>query len=1753
MDVSGRTAGEPEARRSPRGDEPLAGYVLVRRIYEGAQTVVWRGMHLATRTQVILKVAAADPPPPAILARFRHEHRLASSLDVDGVIRVLALEKLGAGLALVEEDFGGVSLREVLAPGPLDTRRFLEIAVRVAGILARIHARDVVHKDLNPKNILVNRTTGVVKVIDFGLATRAAGQLDPAAAHAGFEGTPAYASPEQTGRMNRPVDHRTDLYSIGVTFFEMLAGHVPFRATDRAELVHCHLARRPPDVADVVPGIPKAVSDIVAKLLAKSADDRYQTAAGLEADLARCLDAVRATGTVDEFPLAAGDCGDRFQVSRRLYGRDEQVAALEAAFSRTAQGYKEIVLVAGFAGIGKTSLVRELCRTVNSQGGRFVAGKFDQFKRDVPYGALVEAFQGLVRELLGADEDEVARWREDLQTALQPNGRVVTDLIPEVERLIGPQPPVPELPPTESRNRLNLTFRYFLSVFARKEHPLVLFLDDLQWADSASIEFLGTILKGPESLYLLAIGAWRDNEVDPSHALHVTLKEVRAAGTPVYDLSLPPLAVGHVCGLLADTLRCAPDRARPLAELLHAKTGGNPFFIGEVLRVAHARGLVAFSPASRAWTWDLAGIRSLDSADSVADLMVARISAMRPATQRALQLASVVGNRFDVQTLALASGRSAAEVIGDLRDAVGEGLVLPAGDAYRFVDLDARDLSDGTFDPAQLAAIRYGFAHDKIQQAACSMLPERAAKQLHRQIGLVLLRSIPPAELDQRIFDVVNPLDEAMDLVESDAESERLATLNLRAGRRARSSAAYQAATRYFETGLDLLGPDAWARSYELARDLHTGAAEAARLVSRLDAMDRHVREVLEHATSVEDQVPAYETRIDGFIAQARKTEAIETGLEVIRRLGVGIAPRPTMAHVLFQLARTELALAGRSTEDLLDRPAMTAPNILTAMRLMTRLASTAYVVSPNLFPVLVCKQVELSARHGNAPVSPFCYALYGTILCGVLHRIPRGYRYGRLAMRLQERLPEAGALVPRSSFTYIATVQHFREPLADTLKPFRDAGKLSLELGDFEFAGCNGGALIYHLFYSGATLPEIEPEVAGYVSVLDQVRQEAYLSYARLYLEAIRELMARSPSSPSLSGPSFDAATMLAHYRERSDAHGTFNVLLVRGILSYLFGKPSEAVEHLREARAHVFGAAAMFPSLVFRFYDSLARLAACDGAPLAEKRRLLGAVAANRFHLSRWARHCPTTHGHKWELVRAERARVKGDEAAAMRAYDAAIDGARRNGFVQEEALACERAALFWKATGKSRIARTYMTDALRAWDRWGAAARVAWMEREHADLLDRPSLGDASRLDAGATSDSSSPGGGGAGLDLVAVLKASQVMSGEIRLNRLLERMMTIVVENAGAQRGLLILESDGKLHLEAEASPDGTVTVMQHVPVREIVDAAQSVLNYVMRAGEPVVLPDASGEGAHTRDPYVVRTRARSILCLPLARQGRIAGLLYLENHLAPGVFSSGRVEVLETLASEMVISLENARLYRRLEEHSLSLERTVRERTRELRDANELLAVEKRKSEDLLLNVLPAKVAAQLRESGRAEPESFEGVTVCFADLVDFTRQSEGMEPRVVVEELNDLFGAFDNIVASHGCERIKTIGDAYLAVCGMPEAAPDHADRILDAALEMVRHLEARNRTSPIRWRLRIGVHSGRVVGGVVGVRKYIYDVFGDTINTASRMEAASDPMRINVSEATRALVRDRYRFEERPPVEVKGKGPMRMFWLSGA
>lgn len=1505
----------------------LPGYQLEQQLYSSAQSLVYRGRRTADNQPVVLKLLNDDYPSPERLARFRREYEMMRSLNIPGVVAAYGLEKNGQSLVMVLADQGGESLDRLLAKGAIDPAHdlelFLSLAIDLVTVLAQVHEQDIIHKDLNPSNILFNPATGDVQLIDFGIATMLA-QENMAFGHPNvLEGTLAYMPPEQTGRMNRAVDYRSDFYSLGATFYELLTGQRPFLAADTLELVHAHLARRPDPPYELNPHVPLPLSDIILKLLAKNAEDRYQSAFGLKADLEECRQQWQWTRQIDPFPLGRQDVSDQFTIPQKLYGRAGEIADLLQAFERVGEGTTEIVLVSGYAGIGKSALVQELYRPLTGRRGYFIAGKFDQLQRNVPYSALIQAFRSLVRQLLTESEEEVAAWRERLLAALGPNGQVVVEVIPEVEWLIGPQAAVAPLPPTEAQNRFTLVFHNFINVFLRREHPLALFVDDLQWADAASLRLLQLIATTPNSHYLLLIGAYRDNEVGPAHPLRLTIEEIGQAGVRINSIALAPLDQTHVTQLLADTLGQS-EAAEPLARLALAKTEGNPFFLKEFLKSLHANGLLRFDFQTGHWQWDLTQIQAQSITDNVVELMAGQVQRLAAETQQALKLAACVGNHFTLAAVAAVSEQSLRQTTADLQPAVAAGLIWPLNDAYKLLDFDTAGL-------AETVTVEYKFAHDRIQQAVYSLIPADERQMTHYRVGRLLWQKTAPEEREQRLFDIVNQLNQGCEQIDRPEERQELARLNAQAGRKAKASAAYKPALAYLQAGLELVGADGWTRCYDLTRELHVEAAEAAYLNGDFEQMEQLVDAVLQHARSVLDKVPAYEVRIQAYTAQNKLQEGIGVALSVLRLLGVYLPPTPHRAHVVRGLLTTRLRLLGKDDEQLMNLPAMTDPTRLAAVRILASVTSAAFIGAPNLYALIVFTIINLSVKYGNTGLTAYAYATYGLILCGIVGDIDSGYRFGSLALALAKQ-SEGRQFRAKIHYVFNGFIRHWKEPLRATLEPLLQTYQVALEVGDLEFAAY---ALYTHGVYSynvGRELGTVEREMAGYGEVMAQFKQQTVLRLNQLQQQVILNLIGRSDDPCRLVGESYDEETMLPIHQAASDRTALASYHLHKFLLTYRFRDFSQAWHFADATEAYLPGFAGTTGAPQYYFFDSLTRLACFTTLARPEQKQLFKRVAANQKKLRKWAQHAPMNNLHRWSLVEAELARAQGKYGAAREYYDEAIAQAQASDFQHDVALAHELAAGFYLDRGHALIGQAYLRGAHYAYRRWGASAKVKDLEACYPDVLLGPTPGLTTTLLTTATTTAS--GRRSNTLDFDSILKASQAISGEIVLDRLLTKLIRFVIENAGAEKGFLLLEQEGQWVVEAAGTMDDTaVTVLQSMPMGD--NLPQAIIHYVARTRENVVLDNAVAAGAFTHDDYILAHQPRSVLCAPLLNQGRLSGILYLENNLTTAAFTPERLEVLTLLSSQAAISIENARLY-------ANLERLVEARTAELREANAIL-------------------------------------------------------------------------------------------------------------------------------------------------------------------------------------------------------------------
>jgi PAS domain S-box-containing protein len=1473
------------------------GVTSLRVLWEDGERVFCRGERRADgRAGAILAVLpAAEHPTPVALDRLAREYELKDELDGTWAVRPLELVRDRGRIMLVLEDTSSEPLDRLLGL-PMEIRSFLHLAIAVAAALTQVHRRGLVHKDIKPANILVSRTTGEIKLTGFGIASRLPRERQAPAPPESIAGTLAYMAPEQTGRMNRSIDARSDLYALGITLYQMLTGSLPFTAADPMEWAHCHIARKPVPPNERLATVPPAVSALVLKLLAKTAEERYQTAAGLERDLRHCLAVWEAQHRIDAFPLGQKDTPDRLLIPEKLYGREREIEALLGAFDRVVtSGRPELVLVAGYSGIGKSAVVNELHKALVPSRGLFASGKFDQYKRDIPYATLTQAFQGLIRALLGKSDAELAGWRDALGEALGPNGRLMIDVVPELKLLIGEQPPVQELPPQQAQGRLQLVFRRFLGVFARPEHPLTLFLDDLQWLDEATLDMLADLLIQADVQQLLVIGAYRDNEVYSAHPLMRRLDAIRTAGALVEEVRLAPLAREDLGWLVADTLSCPPSVAAPLARLVHEKTAGNPFFAIQFISALAEEGLLRFDHDAARWHWDLDRLHAKGYTDNVADLMVAKLSRLPTETQAVLQQLACLGNVAEVAMLSLVLETTEQRINAALWAAVRLELVERLEDSYRFI-------------------------HDRVQEAAYSLIPERLRAEAHLSIGRLLTAHTPPEGRDEAIFEIVNQLNRGAALITSRDEREQLAELNLLAGQRAKASAAYASALTYLTVGAALLAEGTWQRRHQLTFALELDRAECEFLTGALAEAEQRLAALSTRAANTVDRATVACLRVDLYTALDQSSRAIAVGLDYLRHLGIEWSPHPTNEEARREYARIWSQLGERTIESLIDLPLMSDPASLATLDVLTKIGAPAVYTDANLLALVACRAVNLSLERGNCDASCSAY-VWLSMVAGPRFGDYRAtvYRFGQLGYDLVggRGLTRFQA---RTYMEYGYGVVPWTKHVRAGRDPVRRAFEAANKIGDLTYAAYCGDQLNTSLLAAGDPLADTEREAEQGLAFARKMRFGLVIDAITTQLGLIRTLRGLTPTFGSFDDKQFDEARIERRFSENPDLAFVECWYWIRKLQARFFaGDYASAIEASSGAQRLLWSSVSQFETAEFHFFDALSRAASCDSTAAGERLQHLDVIAAHHKQLEVWAANCPDNFENRAALVGAEIARLNGCDVEAMRLYEQAIRSARANGFVHNEALANELAARFYAARGFEKIARVYLQDARYGYLRWGADGKVRQLDEIYPYLREQePTPAPTSTIGAPVEH-----------LDLATVIKVSQAVSGEIVLEMLIDTLMRTAIEQAGAERGLLILLRGAETRIEAEATTGGDTVVVQlrDQPVTASV-LPESVLNYVLRTRESVILDDAAVQQPFAADLYFSQRRARSVLCLPLITQGKLIGVLYLENTLTPRVFAPARSAVLKLLASQAAIALENARLYRDLEQREAKIRRLV---------------------------------------------------------------------------------------------------------------------------------------------------------------------------------------------------------------------------------
>ncbi len=1545
----------------------------MKQIYESDHSIVYRITRKEDNKPIILKMLKEDYPSPEELTRYRQEYEITKHLaDLNGVINVYRLEAHQNTLVIDLEDFGGESLKYWLTKRQFNLDELLTIAIRITEILGEIHKRHIIHKDINPANVIFNPTTKVLKMIDFGISTQLSRQHLTLKNPNVLEGTLVYMSPEQTGRMNRALDYRTDFYSLGATFYELFTGILPFETTDPMELVHCHIAKQPLPPTQVNPDVPRTLSNLIMKLLEKTAEERYQSAWGIKADLEECKRQLAKQGKISFFTLAQKDFSERFQISQKCYGREQEIETLLAAFERVAAdsdhqisptngvSKTEMMLITGSSGTGKSLLVKEIDKLLIKKRGFFISGKFDQFQRHKPYTAIVNVFGDLVQQLLTEGKETLYAFQDKVLKALGTNGQIIIDVIPEIELIIGKQPTVPLLGITESKNRFNFVFQNFMRAFCQPEHPLVIFLDDLQWVDLATLKLLEMVMTNSEIRALFLIGAYRN--IDPTHPLMMTVDSLRKENVTINQITLKPLAYEHINLLIADSLR--KKSVASLTELVMRKTGGNPFFVNQFLHTLYEENLLTFiSPISpfkkeeleenlgedlegefgkknEGWQWNIAKIEAVGMTDNVVDLMISKLKKLPESAQQALCLAACIGNHFDLETLSLIYEKSVQDTFHDLKPVVTEGLILPTSkpemnrennspfEAKVFLK---KNFSLETINNSPLTIHHLQFLHDRVQEAAYALIADKDKKAVHLKIGRLLLTNS-----EKRIqFDIVDHLNIGQTLITNEQEQIELAQLNLETGRKAKEATAYAAALQYLNAGMLCLNDNSWTTNYDLTFNLYKEKGEVEFLNTHFEQSEELIRITIKQANTAIKKAELYQLLVVQSTMQGHPVKAIQTGKQALALLGIELPEYNLQTVLQLEVAEAKRNLGDKAIASLIKEPEMRNPEKRIAVKLLVSIATSAYLSNFELYAVIILKMVNLSLKYGPIAESSKAYGSYGLVLGSLLGDYQPAYEFALLGVKLSERFNNM-VFKCQAHHTLGNAVQHWVKHIK-WHNAINDEGyQAGIASGEIFFAGIILGFRLLNQLFENRNLNAILEETEKNLGFAQKTKNKPIIDCITGIRLIVLNLTANTKDKSDFHTETVNEREYIDYCQENHSVMSLCLYQILKLQVLYLYEQPVEALENALKAQEKLPFILGLIPVAEHNFYYSLVLFAFYSEASEKKQEKYLLELNKNIKQMKKWADNCPENFLHKLLLLQAEKARIFDNTLQAMDLYDKAIASAKENEFIQNEALGNELAAKFWLSQGKEKIAKIYMQEAYYGYQQWGAIRKIEDIKEKHPQLLSRKSAHCLQSTISTTKMVSSSIQNYSDYLDLSSVIKASHALSGEIVLSQLLEKMMYILIENAGAEKGFLLLPQQDEWLIEAEGYLGGSdIKVLQSISLGKSQLLPENIIYYVARTQESLVLQDATKKGHFIRDPYIMKHRQKSVLCMPFIKNNKLTSILYLENNLTTGAFTQNHLKVLDLLSAQIAISIENAYFYTKLEEK-------VAERTRELHEKNKVL-------------------------------------------------------------------------------------------------------------------------------------------------------------------------------------------------------------------
>lgn len=1707
----------------------LNEYEILKQFQSNGRSVIYLARHLESNEKFVLKGTTSSSPSIDELSRLYNEFEICK--QIPSTFTKILLEKSESTPYLIRNYIEGETLKSLQKSIENDFSVKLTLAISIAEALSSLHMKGLIHKDISPQNIIISEKIDSASIIDFEFSSIIEMKSGNILNQEILEGTLTYISPEQTGRMNRTIDHRSDLYSFGVVMFELFTGKTPFESNDPLELVHCHIAKTPSDPSDIDRNIPSLLSKIILKLLAKNAEDRYQTAIGICNDLKKLRTLLSNGDTNPKFQLGLDDTTEKLTLTEKLYGRESELHHLMESFNRSAAGHKQLVLIAGFSGVGKTSIVNELYKPITERRGLFISGKFDQLQKSNPYSGWLLAFKQLAEVLLTENQDIQNKWSAKLNECAGSSGRILTDLIPKLELIMGKQPDMPELSSREALNRTNYILRNFIGALASKEQPLVVFLDDMQWADSASLALLKNIISDPKEHFLQIICAYRENEVSASHPFMSTIHSIEKENLDhtnekglIQKISINNLERLSVNKLIADALHLSENQTSELTDVVYSKTQGNAFFVNEFLKSLNSENLLIFNQATQAWEWDTKLIKQKNITDNVVELMSSKINKLPLSTRLVLQLASCIGNRFDLKTLSLIYQKSYGETARDQWHTIIEGLTIPESTDYRFIEEVVNLDAENTY---------FRFVHDRIQQAVYASMSKEERELTHYRIGKILLNKLTPSEIDTHAFEIANHLNIGIEFLETENDRDLLFKLNIEAGKKAKKSAAFETAHQLFNNALNLVKEDSWVKNYALTLELYNHACESANIVSGLETLEELSRQIFIHAKTELDTIKAHEIRIVAYANRDLHQESINEYFTALKKLGVHFPNKASRFHIIKGVISSQISLRNKTIESLENLPEASDPVKIAAIKLLARNSASFYLVAPNFIPLNIFKLLEMTLKYGISRESLTVFGSYGLILCSAIGDIEKGYKFGQLMLKLYEKY-HATEQVAFVNFLMNFFIRHWKEPLQDTFKSLQEGYIKGIEVGDVQYSTFCQIAYFTNRFFKGEKLGILETEIKSAITQVKQFNQKTQALYFQVTKEVIERLMIQTNDPTDLNSPYFEESIFTLGKVPDNAANFTF--FAFKQLLGVMYYNKAIHLENVIHTRAHIMSMNGAMRYGGFLFFESIGNAHWYDELDAKGKKEALKTLEETIKKFKKFSSSNPSTFSHRYYLLEAEYYRIKKNKNKAELSYKIAVQNASNNHMVIEEAMVYEVAAHYYRSTDQLQKSQELYTHAYNTYIQWGANAKASYNKNNFISLTNW-------KPDTIKQSGISETSNTGTSLDVLTFIKSAEALSSEIVLNSLLEKLMHIALENAGAQSGFFIQKNNQEYFITAMTQIDEKERFTAlNLPVSGCHMLSESVVNYVANTKESLLIEDAQHHHLFSTDPIISKNKTRSLLCIPFINQGQITGIIYMTNNLVTGAFTEQRINLLKLLAGQIAVSIENAMLYG-------NLEQKVKERTSELEN-------EKRKSDRLLLNILPPQIADELKAYGSSKPRRFEQVTVLFADFVSFTKHAEKMSSEKLVNELDTYFKKFDEIIIKHKIEKIKTIGDAYMCAAGIPVERENNFLDMVEAAYEIVSYTEEINKlkiaAGEVPWEIRIGINTGPVIAGIVGSKKFAYDIWGDAVNTASRIEHAGKGGKINISGSTYHLIKDYYDCQYRGKVFAKNKGEIDMYFLLG-